>query len=346
MSRPSGLRKFVGPPAPAPAQGAPSPAPPVRPAPPEGAPAAAPASGPPASGPPAQAAPAPALPGPLQAALGSAPGPQGNPEEHCEFCATGIPSEHGHVADLEQSSLACACRACYLLFTAVPGRGDDPPLRSPGGLPPEPPAPASPGSGRTPLQGASPRHGSARYRSVPDRYLRDSSRPMSAMEWDELQIPVGLAFFLNSSAHGLGGFYPSPAGATECTLDQAAWERLAAAYPLLGAAEPDVEAVLLCRDSHASEAEYFIVPIDVCYELAGRMRMLWKGFDGGSEARASIDDFLARVRKHARDASPGGRPPAPLSRGTTPGAPGPRESPVRGDPPAGPTSPTSGQGPG
>ena len=105
---------------------------------------------------------------------------------------------------------------------------------------------------------------------------------MSAMEWDELQIPVGLAFFLNSSERGLGGFYPSPAGATECTLDLAAWERLAARYPLLGAAEPDVEAVLLCRDSHASEAEYFIVPIDVCYELAGRMRMLWKGFDGGT----------------------------------------------------------------
>ena len=77
---------------------------------------------------------------------------------------------------------------------------------------------------------------------------------------------------------------------------------------LLGAAEPDVEAVLLCRDSHASEAEYFIVPIDVCYELAGRMRMLWKGFDGGSEARASIEEFLAGVRKHARDASPAGRP--------------------------------------
>jgi hypothetical protein len=175
------------------------------------------------------------------------------------------------VADLEQSSLACACRACYLLFTAAQaGRG--------------------------------------RYRSIPDRYLRDSSRPMSAMEWDELQIPVGLAFFLNSSARGLGGFYPSPAGATECTLDLAAWERLASAYPLLSEAEPDVEAVLLCRDSHASEAEYFIVPIDVCYELAGRMRMLWKGFDGGSEARASIEEFLAGVRKRARDASPAGRP--------------------------------------
>ena len=235
------------------------------------------------------------MPAPPRPSARPARGPQDEAEEHCEFCATGIPSGHGHVADLEQSSLACACRACYLLFTA-----------SPGGDPPEPPR--APARGEHPC-GAPPLAGARRGTVRPDRYLRDSSRPMSAMEWDELQIPVGLAFFLNSSARGLGGFYPSPAGATECTLDLAAWERLAAAYPLLGAAQPDVEAVLLCRDSHASEAEYFIVPIDVCYELAGRMRMLWKGFDGGSEARASIDEFLAGVRKHARDASPGGQGP-------------------------------------
>jgi hypothetical protein len=268
VSRSSGLRRFVGPPGPAPAQGAPSPAPP------------------------AQALPDPqVLPDPVQAALSTAPAPRDDADEHCEFCATGIPAEHGHVADLEQSSLACACRACYLLFTQAGQAWEDNPLASPASTSPE-----------------GVRRGSARYRSIPDRYLRDSSRPMSAMEWDELQIPVGLAFFLNSSARGLGGFYPSPAGATECTLDLAAWERLASAYPLLSAAEPDVEAVLLCRDSHASEAEYFIVPIDVCYELAGRMRMLWKGFDGGSEARASIEEFLAGVRKRARDASPAGRP--------------------------------------
>jgi hypothetical protein len=32
------------------------------------------------------------------------------------------------------------------------------------------------------------------------------------------------------------------------------------------------------------------------------MRMLWRGFDGGSEARQSIAEFLAGVRKRARDA--------------------------------------------
>ena len=71
---------------------------------------------------------------------------------------------------------------------------------------------------------------------MPDRYLRDPARPLSAAEWDELEIPVGLAFFLRSSAAGeVTGFYPSPAGATECRLDLAAWDRLAAAHPLLAA---------------------------------------------------------------------------------------------------------------
>jgi hypothetical protein len=234
VTRPQGLRRFTGPPQPGPPQQAATPA------------------GPAAAEPPAAA----------PAAEGM---PSGAAEERCEFCATGIAAEHGHVADLEQSSLMCACRACYLLFT-------------------------QPGAGR------------ARYRSVPDRYLRDPDRVLTAAEWDELQIPVGLAFFLYRSERGeLGCFYPSPAGATECALDLPAWQRLAAAHPLLDRAEPDVEAVLISQGESAG-VEYYIVPIDACYELAGRMRMLWRGFDGGTEARESIAEFLAGVRKRARDA--------------------------------------------
>jgi hypothetical protein len=96
----------------------------------------------------------------------------------------------------------------------------------------------------------------------------------------------------------MAGFYPSPAGATECRLDLAAWARLSQAHPLLGAIEPDVEAALISRTDDA--VEHFLVPIDACYELAGRMRMLWKGFDGGTEARQSIAEFLDGVRSRAR----------------------------------------------
>jgi Family of unknown function (DUF5947) len=190
---------------------------------------------------------------------------QSGAEEACEFCAAPIPAEHGHVADLEQSTLMCACRACYLLFT-----------HSSAGLTPA---------------------GRGRYRSVPDRYLSDPARPMSEGEWDSLEIPVGLAFFLRGS-EGVAGFYPSPAGATECRLDLQAWDRVAASHPMLTAAAPDVEAVLISRGQDG--VEYFLVPIDACYELAGRMRMLWRGFDGGSEARQSITEFLDGVRSRTR----------------------------------------------
>jgi hypothetical protein len=183
-------------------------------------------------------------------------------EEKCEFCAAGIGADHGHVADLERSSLMCACRPCYLLFThGQAGRG--------------------------------------RYRSVPDRYLADPDRPMTAAEWDVLEIPVGLAFFLRSSAADeVTGFYPSPAGATQCRLDLAAWDRLAADHPLLAAMAPDVEAALICRTGDG--VEHFLVPVDACYELAGRMRLYWRGFDGGEQARQSIADFLDQVRSRAR----------------------------------------------
>jgi hypothetical protein len=180
--------------------------------------------------------------------------------ERCEMCAAEIPAEHSHVADVEAASLICTCRACYLLFTRESA-------------------------------------GHGRYRAVPDRYLADV--PLTPAEWDELQVPVGLAFFLHSSVLGeLTAFYPSPAGATQCQLDLAAWQRLAASHPLLVAAAPDVEAVLVSNDD--AGAQLFVVPIDVCYELVGRMRLLWRGFDGGSEARQSIAGFLHQVRSRAK----------------------------------------------
>ena len=193
-----------------------------------------------------------------------APGPApGQAEEVCEMCAAPVGPVHSHVADLEQSTLACTCRACYLLFT-------------------------DPGAGR------------GRYRAVPERYLHDPARPLTAAEWAELDVPVGLAFFLNSSRLGhVCGFYPSPAGATECTLDLEAWARLGEAHPLLAIPEDDVEAVLVNRTDGGVEC--FLVPIDACYELAGRMRLLWQGFDGGAEARQSIAEFLDTVRTCARE---------------------------------------------
>jgi hypothetical protein len=233
-----------------------------------------------------------------QPAEAARPAPNDGRREICEFCATAIPADHGHVADLESSTLTCACRACYLLFThsgagqawqAGPGEGADQGWQ------------AGPEEG----VGQERRVGRARYRSIPDRYRSDPGHPLTVAEWNALEIPVGLAFFLRSSASGdTTAFYPSPAGATECRLDLEAWGRIAADHPLVAAAAPDVEAILISRGERDQDCvDAFLVPIDACYELAGRMRLLWRGFDGGAEARQSIAEFLDRVRERSRDLS-------------------------------------------
>ena len=131
-----------------------------------------------------------------------------------------------------------------------------------------------------------------RYRSIPDRYLSDPARPLSAAEWDELEIPVGLAFFLRSSR-----WETRSPGSTRARREPrnaaSTCRRGTGSRPptrCSAAAAPDVEAVLISRGQDG--VEYFLVPIDACYELAGRMRLLWRGFDGGSEARQSIAEFL------------------------------------------------------
>ncbi len=197
---------------------------------------------------------------PVPEPAGSRHGEEPGAQERCELCNEVAGPRHGHVVDVEHRSILCACRACFLLFT-------------------------------------SPEAGGGRYRAVPERYLRDDENPLTKAEWESLGIPVGAAFLLSGDS-GTTAFYPSPAGATECLLNLDAWADLAAAHPLLAVAEPDVEAILI----HSSDerVETFLVPIDVCYRLVGTVRMYWKGFDGGQEAREQIDGFFTDVRANTR----------------------------------------------
>ena len=181
--------------------------------------------------------------------------------ERCEMCAAPITEEHPHVVNLESRALMCTCRGCYLLFTAE--------------------------------------HATLRYRAVPDRYLSFPDFSFGAGDWDDLQIPVGLVFlFTNSVQDRTVAFYPGPAGATESELPLDAWERIVSANPQLHAMQADVEALLL-RGPDRDHAGFscHVVPIDACYELVGRLRSLWRGFDGGQEARAAIDEFFDRCRE-------------------------------------------------
>ena len=193
-----------------------------------------------------------------------APRPAAETGERCELCAEAIPQEHPHLVDVQARGMLCACRPCWLLFTP---------------------------------RGA----GAGRYRPVPDRYLHDPSLRLSEEQWDSLQIPVGVAFlFRNSSLGRMVAFYPSPAGATESLLEPSAWEDMVAADPRLATLADDVEALLLRRPRRGGGAECYLVPIDACYELVGRVRRHWKGFDGGSEAWEEIDAFFAGVRERSR----------------------------------------------
>ncbi|MDQ1683096.1 MAG: hypothetical protein QOH99_1637, partial [Frankiaceae bacterium] len=62
----------------------------------------------------------------------------------------------------------------------------------------------------------------------------------------------------------------------------------------------DVEALLVRTKDQRVEA--FLVPIDICYELVGHLRQLWRGFDGGQDVRSRLDEFFERVRARSRPA--------------------------------------------
>ncbi|MEO6712466.1 MAG: DUF5947 family protein [Mycobacteriales bacterium] len=137
------------------------------------------------------------------------------------------------------------------------------------------------------------------YRAVPDRFL--SFDALALPVWDELDLPVGTAFlFRNSALERVVAFYPGPAGATESELSLEAWDRVVAAAPGLGTLRPDVEALLVHTADQRVEA--FLVPIDVCYELVGHLRQLWRGFDGGQDVRRRLAEFFDQVRAKSKPA--------------------------------------------
>jgi hypothetical protein len=195
-------------------------------------------------------------------------------EERCEMCSESISDEHQHVVNVAGRQLMCVCRACYLLFTD--------------------------------------NNAELRYRAVPDRYLAFPGFALDRRAWEALQIPVGVAFFFTNSELGRTvAFYPGPAGACESQLDLDAWNAIRGADSRVGLLSDDVEALLVrvldtdvADDGEFAQPQSYLVPIDACYEFVGRLRMLWRGFDGGQEARQYIDDFFAQIAARARETPP------------------------------------------
>lgn len=177
---------------------------------------------------------------------------------HCELCALALDEPHGHVVDTADRRLLCTCYACGVLF-----------------------APSA--------------EGHARFKAVPKRYASIRSPLFSDAQWDALGIPINLAFFFeNRATHRVIAFYPGPAGATESQLPLDAWQLLREREPLIASMEPDVEAALVYRP-RGRDAEAYVVPIDVCYELAGVVRTKWEGIGGGDEVHDAVDAFFAHI---------------------------------------------------
>jgi hypothetical protein len=180
--------------------------------------------------------------------------------KRCELCSAGLPAEHRHMLEMSNGQIVCACDSCALRFQAVLG-------------------------GRFKLI---PRD----VRSLPDLNLTD-------VEWESLALPINLAFFFHSTSENrTKAMYPSPAGATESLLPLKAWDSLVAHNLALARTEPDVEALLVNRVE--AKREYYLAPIDVCFELVGLIRVHWRGLSGGEIVWREIDQFFSRLQMDSR----------------------------------------------
>lgn len=180
--------------------------------------------------------------------------------EVCEMCSREVPVEHPHLLEPTTQKLICSCDACAILFSG--GRG-------------------------------------LKYKRIPRdvRFLADFR--LSDAQWDELMIPIEMAFLFYSSPHQrVMAYYPSPAGATESLLLLDAWNEVLRDNPGLEEMQADVEALLVNRIGSARgvKPEYYIVPIDQCFKLVGLIRLHWHGLSGGTEVWREVGEFFAALK--------------------------------------------------
>jgi hypothetical protein len=173
----------------------------------------------------------------------------------CELCSVGLAAEHRHMLEMSVGQIVCACDSCALRFQSV-------------------------------VDG--------RFKLIPREIHFLPELIFTDVEWESLALPINLAFFFHRSpGNQMKAMYPSPAGATESLLPLKAWDSLVANNLTLAQMEPDVEALLINRVG--SKREYYLAPIDVCFELVGLIRVHWRGLAGGEVVWGEIDHFFSRL---------------------------------------------------
>jgi len=141
------------------------------------------------------------------------------------------------------------------------------------------------------------RSGEGDYRPTGNRTLWLGELEVPDDLWASFQIPIGLAFFMESTVTScVVAMYPSPGGATESELHFDSWSRMRALNPVLEGLEPDIEGLIVNR--LADPPLYVIAPIDRCYELTGTIKAHWEGISGGSGVEAAVTEFFDAL--HAR----------------------------------------------
>jgi Family of unknown function (DUF5947) len=142
------------------------------------------------------------------------------------------------------------------------------------------------------------RSGDGDYRPTGNRTLWLPGLDVPDDLWASFQIPIGLAFFMESTVTAcVVAMYPSPAGATESELHFDSWSRMTARNPVLAHLEPDIEGLIANRLS--DPPMYVIAPIDRCYALTGMIKAHWEGISGGAGVDAAVARFFEQLRAEA-----------------------------------------------
>ena len=142
------------------------------------------------------------------------------------------------------------------------------------------------------------RSGEGDYRPTGNRTVWLPGLDLPDDLWASFQIPIGLAFFMESTVTAcVVAMYPSPGGATESELHFDSWNRLRELNPVLEGLEPDIEGLIANRLT--DPPIYVIAPIDRCYALTGTIKAHWEGISGGQAVHDAVERFFQALGAEA-----------------------------------------------